>query len=300
MHSKMVVALACTLLVPFCQAAGSEEVMACHQAVVQNLQGKPPPFRSLAEEEIEQVNEINARARVLAAAYSKVIDKVREAGMDPNEFPAQKMSWAAVIAGDEVLVGVYKALPNGSYERTSAFGSEGYANLVAQLGGAEQVLAVTPNDCGRSFGSLDAGIVGPDGNRLVYSLRLTDRRVQIPWGMHYRYVLADGAPVEVEALHFRCATLPAEVEWREGVSERARARILARYPVTEFEIMPNRELPTEAQIMQFHLHQDLPYTGGIEFVLRGRRMHMDPGTSELPTKFREFRNPCETSESGAG
>ena len=294
MQTNIALALAACCLKLSAYSAEPPADVACRQAVVRAI--TPAPLRGLLGEEKKQVDLINARARALASAYAAVMDRIVEAGLDPNEFPMHEMSWAAAVAGDAVLVGVYRAVSDGRFERTARFGSGDVTDLVERLAAAARVLALTPDACGRSYGALDAGIVDADGRPLIYSLRLTDRRKQIPWGMHYRFAVANGAPQEVEALHFRCATLSTTLGWHERLSERDRAGLLERFPVTEFEIMPDRKLPTEAQIMQFHLDRDLPYTGGIEFVLQGRRMHMDSGATELSAVEREFSNPCGVSE----
>lgn len=284
------------LYAPSLMASDPPQPVSAKQCIKEG--GPPAPGRReriLPAADREMVDVLNDRAQALAAAFIKIEDALRVVGHEPNDFPAKSLSWAAVIDGDELIAAVY-ARSEAGLVKVDMLGSGGMNTLAARLSLAEQALLHTPVDCGDSYGSLDIGLPRPSGaGRFIHSLRLVDRRQALAWGMHYRFEVDEGSLTHVDRLHTYCSegitSIPSGYAKTTGL-------VPGNRPIYGGSMlsMPDRELPTEAQLMQFHLNPDLP--GTTSFAMKTRYFSISQGRHELPIRYRTAINPCSVADPG--
>lgn len=244
----------------------------------------------LTKGEREIADRLAERAEVLASGVLRVEEILEQADYAHSEFSGQGIAWAAVLQDEAYRVGVYRVREE-RLERLDLLSGGDDPDVSARFTLAEQAMANTPSDCSRSFGVLDQGLESDNGGRALYAIQLVDRSLELAWGMHYRFEVLDGKLQRLDRLHVRCSVIPVvpaiDIEspkWRD------KSFVMP-------ESLPGMDLPTEAQLMQLHLYQDLPGSPDFLFLAEERLFEVPHGQTRLPERYERKMNPCSLAES---
>lgn len=258
-----------------------------------------PPDRRLSGPDRDAIRVVMTRAHTLGAAYIETESLLREAGYEPNDFPAETRSWLSIVRGDEALVGVYRRTAS-ELMLEDLFGTAGLDALKEHLPNAQAALAHAPSECSNSYALLDAGLVNEEG-ALLYALRLVDRRHYLTWGMHYRYTVTEGELTGVERLHVSCET---HSNSRDAMLQDMSAQFGKTMKSASFAsmvMMPTFEFPTEAQMLQIVINPALFADRsrgkmGVNFWLDGRVLSLNKAQDGIDTEYYTRENPCTVAE----
>ncbi len=257
-----------------------------------------PPDRRLSGADRDAIRVVMDRTHTLGAAYLETEAMLREAGYEPNSFPAEERSWAAIVRGDEALIGVYRRTAS-ELILEDLFGTAGLEALREHLPNAEAALAHAPSACSNSYALLDADLADDEGT-LLYALRLVDRRHHLTWGMHYRYTVAEGVLMNVERLHVSCEL---HSNSRDAMLEHMGTQFGKTMQYANLGtsvMMPTFDFPTEAQMLQIAINRALfdDTSRGkmiVNFWLDGRVLSLNKEQNGIDTEYYTRGNPCSVA-----